>query len=260
MTAAASGAHSGLHSDKAGAALDRLIEAGSALWAQAVQLVMTQPVLGWALVCAGLLIFGNLIRYRLPMLGGLLRFLGNLGLIVALIVALLGVVDLRRFGITAALPGSIARYLPKGEEPQVVEGKVTRVPLADDGHFWVRAAIDGVPRRFLVDTGATLTTISPQTAQEAGLHIARDGPKIELRTANGNATGRIVLIHELKIGNAVARNIEAVVAPGLGETNVLGMNFLTRLKGWRVEGRVMVLEPHHPAKTDPSQAGTDEVG
>mgnify|MGYP003352798490 CR=1 FL=1 len=87
MTAAASGAHSAAHSDKAGAALDRLIEAGSALWAQAVQLVMTQPVLGWALVCAGLLIFGNLIRYRLPMLGGLLQFFGNLGLIVGLIAA-----------------------------------------------------------------------------------------------------------------------------------------------------------------------------
>lgn len=253
-------ANQGLHAEKADAALDRLIEAGSALWAQAVELVMTQPVLGWALVCAGLLIFGNLIRYRLPMLGGLLRFLGNLGLIVALIVALLGVLDLRRFGITAALPEAILRHLPQAAQPQVVEGKVTRVPLAEDGHFWVRASIDGTPRRFLVDTGATLTTISPQTAQDAGLRIARDGPRIELRTANGNATGRIVVIRELKIGNAVARNIEAVVAPGLGETNVLGMNFLTRLKGWRVEGHVMVLEPHHPANAETSQAGTDEVG
>jgi hypothetical protein len=38
--------------------------------------------------------------------------------------------------------------------------------------------------------------------------------------------------------------------PGLGETNVLGMNFLTKLKGWRVEDRVMVLEPHHPTNED----------
>jgi len=174
MTAAKTGAHA----DKAGAALDRLIEAGSALWAQAVQLVMTQPVLGWALVCAGLLIFGNLIRYRLPMLGGLLRFFGNLGLIVALIVALMGVVDLRRFGITSALPDAITRHLPEGEEPQVVEGKVTRVPLADDGHFWVQASIDGTPRRFLVDTGATLTTISrPKRRRRRGCISRAMGPR-----------------------------------------------------------------------------------
>jgi aspartyl protease family protein len=77
-----------------------------------------------------------------------------------------------------------------------------------------------------------------------------------LRTANGNSTGRIIVIPELKVGNAVARNIEAVVAPGLGETNVLGMNFLTKLKGWRVEDRVMVLEPHHPTNED---ADTDSA-
>lgn len=240
---------SGPHANKAGSdAFDRLIEAGSAVWAQAVELVMSQPVLGWALICAGLLIFGNLLRYRLPMLGGLLRFVGNLGLIVALIITLMGMVDLRRFGIPASLPKTIARYLPARDEGQVVEGNVTRVPLASDGHFWVRVSINGVSRRFLVDTGATLTTLSPETAQQTGLRILRDGPKVELRTANGNATGRIVVIPELKVGNAVARHIEAVVAPGLGETNVLGMNFLTKLKGWRVEDRVMVLEPHHPAK------------
>jgi len=251
-----SAAHAGPPIDKAGGkALDRLIEAGSAIWAQAVELVLAQPVLGWALICAGVLILGNLLRYRLPLVGGLLRFLGNLGLITALIVTLLGLVDLRRFGITASLPEAITRYLPTQQDAQVVEGKVTRVPLGEDGHFWVRASIDGVSRRFLVDTGATLTTLSPATAREMGLRVTRDGPKIELHTANGNATGRIVIIPELVVGNAVARNIEAVVAPGLGETNVLGMNFLTKLKGWRVEDRVMVLEPHHPTNARDDKQG-----
>lgn len=259
MTTAQAGTHAGAHADKASHALDRLIETGSGLWAQAVELVMTQPLVGWALVCAGVLIFGNLLRYRLPMLGGLLRFVGNLGLIATLILALMGLVDLRRFGINASLPKEITQYLPGQEPPQVVEGKLTRVPLADDGHFWVRASINGVSRRFLVDTGATLTTLSPATAQDAGLAIAGHSRKIEMHTANGNAVGRIVMIPELKVGNAVARNIEAVVAPGLGETNVLGMNFLTKLKGWRVEDRVMVLEPHHPTKAEDKSVDEDKA-
>lgn len=244
-------AHGGKAAD---AALDRLIEAGSALWAQAVDLVMNQPVLGWALVCAGLLILGNLMRYRLPLLGGLLRFIGNLGLIVALVVTLLAVVDWRQWGITASLPDAVTRYLPKPPNPQTVEGKVTRITLGNDGHFWANVTVNGVSRRFLVDTGATLTTISPQTARDMDLRMTRAGPTIEMHTANGNAVGRIIVIPELKVGNAVARHIAAVVAPGLGETNVLGMNFLTKLKGWRVEDRVMVLEPHHPAPSEDETA------
>jgi aspartyl protease family protein len=35
--------------------------------------------------------------------------------------------------------------------------------------------------------------------------------------------------------------------------DVLGMNFLSQLQSWRVEGRTLVLAPHHP------QAETDET-
>ncbi|MEN2784920.1 hypothetical protein ACFOKI_15215 [Sphingomonas qilianensis] len=34
-----------------------------------------------------------------------------------------------------------------------------------------------------------------------------------------------------------------IVSPAFGETNVIGMNFLSRLKSWRVEGNILVLEP-----------------
>jgi aspartyl protease family protein len=33
----------------------------------------------------------------------------------------------------------------------------------------------------------------------------------------------------------------------LGDTNLLGMNFLSSLESWRVEGRTLVLEPRSPA-------------
>ena len=46
-------------------------------------------------------------------------------------------------------------------------------------------------------------------------------------------------------GNVLARDTSAVIAPDLGGTNVLGMNFLSRLASWRVEGRILVLTPKH---------------
>jgi len=52
------------------------------------------------------------------------------------------------------------------------------------------------------------------------------------------------------VGNIAARHLDAVVAPGLGDTSVLGMNFLTRLKSWRVDGKVMILIPNHPVHTE----------
>ena len=41
-----------------------------------------------------------------------------------------------------------------------------------------------------------------------------------------------------------------MIAPNIGETNVIGMNLLSRLASWRVEGRTMILVPHNPQVTE----------
>jgi aspartyl protease family protein len=38
--------------------------------------------------------------------------------------------------------------------------------------------------------------------------------------------------------------LPVVMSPAFGEVNVLGMNFLSQLKSWRVEDGDMLLEPH----------------
>jgi aspartyl protease family protein len=120
------------------------------------------------------------------------------------------------------------------------------VPLAGDGHFWLRAEINGAPANFLVDTGATLTAVSAETAERAGLDPRPGGIPVRMQTANGAVAAQLTTIDELRFGNVAARGIDAIIAPGLGPTNVIGMNLLTRLASWRVEGRTMILVPHHP--------------
>ena len=45
----------------------------------------------------------------------------------------------------------------------VEQGGETRIPMAIDGHFWVNGEINGQDVRFLVDSGATMTTIDRAT-------------------------------------------------------------------------------------------------
>ena len=69
---------------------------------------------------------------------------------------------------------------------------------------------------------------------------------MELRTAKGSITAKVSSVDELRLGDITARDLPVVVSPAFGDMDVLGMNFLSRLKSWRVEGRTLILTPHHP--------------
>jgi aspartyl protease family protein len=129
---------------------------------------------------------------------------------------------------------------------QQVVGKEVRIRMAPDGHFWARVRIAGVERRMLIDSGATLTALSSGTAAAAGLQTNTQLFPVVLNTANGSITARTATLPELRLGDIIARDLPVVVSPAFGDTDVLGMNFLSMLKSWRVEGRELVLEPHHP--------------
>lgn len=133
-----------------------------------------------------------------------------------------------------------------GLPEQTVAGGETRVPLAPDGHFWIDATVNGTRAAFLVDTGATLTAVSPGLAQRADLKPRTGGVPVRISTANGTVTADITTIDTLRFGNVKAGGLDAVIAPNIGQTNVVGMNFLSRLASWRVEGRTLILVPHVP--------------
>jgi aspartyl protease family protein len=123
----------------------------------------------------------------------------------------------------------------------VQQGREMRVPMAIDGHFWVTGDVDGVKVKFLVDSGATMTTIGRTTAAEAGIEI-RDRRNQIVRTGNGLVRVAVGRADELSIGTIERRNFAMHVAD-TEDLNVLGMNFLSTLDRWGVEGRWLVLVP-----------------
>jgi len=121
----------------------------------------------------------------------------------------------------------------------VEQGRETRIPMAVDGHFWVDAQLNGRDVKFLVDSGATTTTIDRRTAKRAGVEVSnrRD---LYVRTGNGVvrvASGRAA---ELTVGTIKRRDVVLEVADN-DDLNVLGMNYLSSLSRWGVEGRWLVL-------------------
>jgi aspartyl protease family protein len=121
----------------------------------------------------------------------------------------------------------------------VQEGRETRIPMAIDGHFWVEARLNGQKVRFLVDSGATMTTIDRATARSAGIAVSPDRDQY-VRTGNGIvrvASGRA---DRIEVGG-IERTDMAVQVADDDNLNVLGMNFLSSLTRWGVEGRWLVL-------------------
>jgi aspartyl protease family protein len=125
-----------------------------------------------------------------------------------------------------------------------VEGTTLRLKREEEGHYWVRALVNGTPMRFMIDSGATTTTISQASAQAAGLTPAAGFPVL-VDTANGTVELQRAEIETLAVGNIVQRNAKVLIgSEGLGDTNLLGMSFLSMLKSWRVEGTTLILEPY----------------
>lgn len=115
-----------------------------------------------------------------------------------------------------------------------------RVRQAADGHFWVDAELNGRTVRFLIDSGATTTSLSRATAQRAGITPSR-GSRAAVQTANGIVTVERGRAETLRIGSIERRDVAVHVSDAFGDLDVIGMNFLSTLSGWSVEGRTLVM-------------------
>ena len=183
------------------------------------------------LLMAVMLVLGSLMSRREPLARTLTLALTWLAMFGAGFVVFTFRDDL---GVVAQRLKSEATGAP------VVAGQELRIPMAIDGHFWVVASVNGTPVKFLVDSGATMTTIGRLTAADAGVAVSADRSQL-VRTGNGVvkvASGRAAT---LTVGSIARGDVGLHIADG-DELNVLGMNYLSSLDRWGVEGRWLVLK------------------
>ncbi|MBB3910933.1 retropepsin-like aspartic protease family protein [Sphingomonas desiccabilis] len=180
---------------------------------------------------------------RIPFIGPIVRFAFSIGLLALCLFILFQ---------QAPYEPSLARIAERlGVNSQEVSGGEVRIRMSPDGHFWARATINGVERRMLVDSGATITAISEDTARAASVGSGTSLVPVVLQTANGLAQARTGSVKRLELGSITARDLKVAISPALGDMNVLGMNFLSDLASWRVEGRTLILVPK--ARAEPAR-------
>lgn len=147
------------------------------------------------------------------------------------------------FAIGLLLVGNRDRlpFFAAFESERGTTGRDTRIAQSPDGHFWADARINGVARRMLVDSGASTTALSVDTARAIGLNMDESPFPTVVQTANGAIIARVATVKSLAIGSVVASDLGVIVSPAFGNTDVIGMNFLSRLASWRVEGNALIL-------------------
>lgn len=127
----------------------------------------------------------------------------------------------------------------RGGVVQETEGGEIRIRQAPDGHFWADAEVNGERVRFLVDSGATTTSLSSDTAQRVGIEPLRGRALVQ--TANGVVAVQRGRAESIELGPIERRDVAVHVSDAFGDMNVIGMNFLSTLSAWGVEGRTLVL-------------------
>lgn len=108
------------------------------------------------------------------------------------------------------------------------------------GNLVTDGQVNGMPIRFVVDTGATFITLSAREASRLGLDYQK-GQKVVMETANGNVSAYRLKLDTVGVGDVAVHNVDAVITEGNSlPVALLGMSFLNRLD-MRREGAIMTL-------------------
>lgn len=138
-----------------------------------------------------------------------------------------------------------------GEGPVSTEGSAAdtggkrRIVLhaSSHGHFRTPGQINGRTVDFLVDTGASVVSISQSQADAIGLKY-QDGTRIVLSTANGQVVGWQTRLDRVRLGSVEIFGIEAMVSPSSMPYVLLGNSYLTRFQMTRTNDE-LVLEQRY---------------
>lgn len=138
----------------------------------------------------------------------------------------------KRYGLGGQIGGTF-------EKPDQVTVRIWPTP---NRMYTVLGSINGYPVDFIVDTGATLVSLSGREARRLGIDYRVVGTPSRSSTASGIAKIYLVNLDRVKVGDIELRNVRGAVHDGdFPPATLLGMSFLSRLN-MRQDGPVLELQ------------------
>lgn len=117
------------------------------------------------------------------------------------------------------------------------EARSVTLQRGPDGHYRAEALINGQRVSVLVDTGATGVAISQRTADKLGISSRT---AVRTSTANGESVAYMTRLQSVKLGGVEAKDVSALIAPGLDGDALLGMSFLGRMDVRLYQGNMTI--------------------
>ncbi len=110
-----------------------------------------------------------------------------------------------------------------------------------NGMYLAEGAIDRLPVRFMVDTGASWVAMNAAQARRLGIDFRYRGHEGRASTASGTARVYEVVLDSVRVGGIELHNVKGAVVDGKApDTVLLGASFLSRVE-MRREGDMLQL-------------------
>ena len=122
-------------------------------------------------------------------------------------------------------------------EMEVISANEVRLQRHNDGHYHASGSINGTPIKFMLDTGASLVSVSRSVARQAGLEC--EAPAT-FTTANGKVEGCVALREEVVFGGYRVFDVDIAIMPGMDDTALLGMNVLGKFDLRQSDGVLVI--------------------
>ena len=132
--------------------------------------------------------------------------------------------------------------LPAGAGAVPLLGREVTFRRDADSHFYVTAKVNGVPIRFLVDTGASVVMLRAADARRAGINVTSKDYDDEVIGIDGSSAIANVKLGSMDVGGIRLTNIDAAVDSGGLDVSLLGQNYLAQLDRMVIEHDRMTLQ------------------
>ena len=126
-----------------------------------------------------------------------------------------------------------------GQGPRAAEDHVIRIKAEGDGHYYIEGNADGVPVKFMIDTGASNIVLPTGIAER--LHVGALNFDLPTYTANGVTQSAEITIRKLAVGPYTVSDVPALVNHGPLDMPLLGMSWLRLFRSIEIENGVMTL-------------------